>query len=48
MAKSIEAYVDNRGHLHMTPKSAVIGDSLPGDSGNATGETPPAPSQGLY
>lgn len=26
MAKSIEAYVDNRGHLHMTPKSAVIGD----------------------
>lgn len=26
MAKSIEAYVDNRGNLHMTPKSAVIGD----------------------
>ena len=26
MAKSIEAYVDNRGNLHMTPTSAVIGD----------------------
>jgi len=26
MAKSIQAYLDNRGNLHMSPKSAVIGD----------------------
>lgn len=26
MAKSIQAYLDNRGHLHTSPKSAVIGD----------------------
>ncbi len=26
MAKSIQAYVDNRGHLHTSAKSAVIGD----------------------
>ncbi len=26
MAKSFQAYVDNRGNLHKTPKSAVIGD----------------------
>lgn len=26
MARSIQAYVDNRGHFHMSPRSAVIGD----------------------
>ena len=26
MAKSIQAYLDNRGHLHTSPTSAVIGD----------------------
>lgn len=26
MAKSIQAYLDNRGNLHMSPTSAVIGD----------------------
>jgi hypothetical protein len=26
MAKSIQAYLDNKGNLHMSPKSAVIGD----------------------
>jgi penicillin-binding protein 1A len=31
-----------------TTQSAVIGDGLPDEPGNATGETPPAPSRGLY
>jgi len=26
VAKSIQAYLDNRGHLHTSPTSAVIGD----------------------
>lgn len=26
MAKSIQAFLDNRGNLHMSPTSAVIGD----------------------
>lgn len=26
MAKPIQAYLDNQGHLHTSPKSAVIGD----------------------
>lgn len=26
MAKSIEAYLDNRGNLHLTPNSAIIAD----------------------
>lgn len=26
MAKSIQAYLDNQGNLHTSPKSAVIGD----------------------
>lgn len=26
MAKSIQAYLDNQGHLHKSPQSAIIGD----------------------